>query len=350
MKMFQYPNSRMRQGIRKVRIITVSIVFLLHAWMFSAVCIRADGEIILYPGEIYPVPCLTDAGNGQEYDISIDNPDIVGLDETGKCIVAVAAGTTEVTVRFLERDAAYLYVFSVVEQDRYFYDTYNTADENVYAADGAYDGGTEGPVSNDSERYEGGSQGSGSDGDRSDPPVNDADKSSSNNPEQNITSDLPASEISTAPVSDLQNKRDENEEAVTGEKDEAPEEHSGIEEDAGSEESGIRKESDLTAGAGLTYRERMNMLAPVTFIHGRGKYDVIVPRNYKLWICARSMYPVSVLYVGADGTPIPYRLDGNMVYIDSNDLPSGKSTIQMITADASGRIAEMNGFEVSISF
>jgi len=83
---------------------------------------------------------------------------------------------------------------------------------------------------------------------------------------------------------------------------------------------------------------------PVTFTHGSGKYDILIPPHYTLWICAHSEGPVSVLYVGVNGFPVRYRTVKNMILVCSDDLPSGNCRIQIIAADAEGRVSVMEQY------
>ena len=104
-----------RLNYKRAGTFTAGLIIVLFVILNTAHNAHGDGEIILCPGDKYAIPCLAQLLPGQEYEIEIENPDIVGLDETGKSIVAIAAGTTEVTVRLMNPDAGYLYVFAVAD-------------------------------------------------------------------------------------------------------------------------------------------------------------------------------------------------------------------------------------------
>ena len=311
----------------------------------TAVGTRAEGEIILFPGDRYPIPCLMQLSSGREYDIAVENPDIVGLDETGRCIVAVAVGTTEVTVRMSEPDEAYTYIFAVAEYGGTYQtegdmtgeahtgalsheenadpgDTY--ADAPAHRANAAlgdaytdelpreeYDGS--GDINTDEARHA------------------DADQSGSAHADE-----TPMPRISEPEVT----KKEEPE--VTGSARKESMSVGGPQETDAAEPDKERAYSDELRDADVPRLPA----PPVTFTHGTGKYDILVPDHYTIWICGRSREPLSILYVGDNGYPLPYRTDGNMIYIDSADIPYGRGCIQVLAADKEGRIGAMTGYEI----
>ena len=337
-------------------------VIALCVLLYTAHNAHADGEIILYPGEKYAIPCLGQLLTGQEYEIEIENPDIVGLDETGKCIVAVAPGTTEVTVRLMNPDAGYLYVFAVADifgqtaveiydeqVKNYAYDTYTdemTEDEwNPAINPGSHEYDEISPPQQadasgrpykepgaDEEHVEdvGTERGTGADTERN---VGYSTEQVLGNDTENgsyTVTEKSAGHDATAGDEDILWSADGDKSKTTGQNNPADD---------------IEKASG-EAGNAPNDTEETDYLSypPVYFTHGTGKYDTIVPAHYTLWICAHSRGPVSVLYVGVNGTPIRYRMVKNLILICSDDLPSGNCQIQMIAADAAGRVTVMEEY------
>ncbi len=355
---------------------TASLIIVLCMILNTAHNAQADGEIILCPGDKYAIPCLAQLLPGQEYEIEIENPDIVGLDETGKSIVAVASGTTEVTVRLMNPDAGYLYVFAVAdvfaqpatgiydEADKdYVYEQY-TDETETYGWDSdnipepyEYDEVSPSSRGNETGRpykepgsdAEGGAdagteQGAGVDTDRdADAGTDqragvDTDKDADTGTEQGagIDTDKDA-DAGTRQRAGVDTDKDA---------DAGTEQGAGIntdrdadvdtEQGSGHDTNGSEDHDDMSRNY-LRY-------PPVTFTHGTGKYDILIPPHYTLWICAHSEGPVSVLYVGVNGAPVRYRTVKNMIFVCSDDLPSGNCRIQVIAADAAGRVSVMEQY------
>ena len=323
---------------------TASLIIVLCMILNTAHNAQADGEIILYPGDKYAIPCLAQLLPGQEYEIEIENPDIVGLDETGKSIVAVASGTTEVTVRLMNPDAGYLYVFAV-------------ADVFAQPATGIYDEAEKDYVY---EQYTDETETYGWDSENIPEPYeyNEVSPSSREN-----ETGRPYKE----PGSDAEDGADAGTDQGTGvdtnrDADAGTGQRAGVDTDkdadAGTEQmAGINTDPDAdvdteqgsghdTNGSDDHDDMSRNYLRypPVTFTHGTGKYDILIPPHYTLWICAHSEGPVSVLYVGVNGAPVRYRTVKNMIFVCSDDLPSGNCRIQVIAADAAGRVSVMEQY------
>ena len=339
---------------------TASLIIVLCMILNTAHNAQADGEIILYPGDKYAIPCLAQLLPGQEYEIEIENPDIVGLDETGKSIVAVAQGTTEVTVRLMNPDAGYLYVFAVADvfaqpatgiydeaEKDYVYEQY-TDETETYGWDSEnipepYEYDEVSPSSRENETgrpYKepgsdaedgadaGTDQGTGVDTDR------DADAGTGQRAGVDRDKDADAGTGQRAGV-DRDKDADAGMEQGTGINTD-PDADVDTEQGSGHDTNRSDDHDDMSRNY-LRY-------PPVTFTHGTGKYDILIPPHYTLWICAHSEGPVSVLYVGVNGAPVRYRTVKNMIFVCSDDLPSGNCRIQVIAADAAGRVSVMEQY------
>ena len=339
-------------------------IIALCVLFYTAHNAHADGEIILYPGEKYTIPCLNQLLSGQEYDIEIENPDIVGLDETGKCIVAVAPGTTEVTVRLINPDAGYVYVFAVA-------DVFGQPAAGIYDEPGeiyAYDLYTDGmaedewtPENNpESHKYDG--AGSSNQTDATVRPYKEPGADEEHGEDVGTEQGAVTDTERNAGYSTEQAQGNDTEKGS----DTGTEKSAGYDAAAGDENMSWNAEGDKSetteqnhptddiekaAGeAGNVPKDTEHLsYPPVYFTHGTGKYDTIVPPHYTLWICAHSRGPVSVLYVGVNGAPIRYRFVKKLICICSDDLPSGNCRIQVIVADAAGRVTVMKEYGVAKS-
>ena len=310
-----------RLNYKRAGTFTAGLIIVLFVILNTAHNAHGDGEIILCPGDKYAIPCLAQLLPGQEYEIEIENPDIVGLDETGKSIVAIAAGTTEVTVRLMNPDAGYLYVFAVADvfaqpatgiydepEKDYVYEQYT--DEM-----GAYGWDSE----NVSEPYE-----------------YDGVSPSSQGNGTGRTNNEPGADahVGTGQGAGVDTDKDADsgtERGAGGDRD--------LDADAGTEQG-----SDHDTNGSDDMSRNYLRYPPVTFTHGTGKYDILLPPHYTLWICAHSEGPVSVLYVGVNGVPVRYHTVKNMILICSDDLPSGNCRIQVIAADAAGRVSVLEQY------
>lgn len=344
---------------RRAGVLIAGPIIVLCVILYTAYNAHADGEIILYPGDKYAIPCLAQLLPGQEYEIEIENPDIVGLDETGKSIVAVAAGTTEVTVRLVNPDAGYLYVFAVADVNaqpaaEIYYDPGKDYVYEFYTDETAAD---EWDPGNNSEPHEDdevspSNQGNGTG--RPSDPSNSADRSGTSS--QNLGIDTKDGEnAGTESGSGVDTGRDADSDSEqrsgvdTGrDTDSGTEPGSGV--DTG---RNVNADTEHVAGSDAESDEHDDMsrnylrYSPVSFTHGTGIFDILVPSHYTLWICMHSRGPVSVLYVGVNGFPIQYRAVKNMIYICSDDLPPGNCLIQVIASDAAGRVSVMEQYGVA---
>jgi len=282
----------------------------------------------------------------------------VGLDETGKCIVGVAVGTTEVTVRLVNPDSAYTYVFAVAE-------TYALPYEDAYGrAEEQYDYGPQ--VGN--EFYTGeaaenvwydesdAAEAENFDGDSTVAPAGTGEENGEASGDDAAEASS-AALVPSVPVDVDQDTENESISDMTGgtgpESDssaEGPEETCDSREETVSVTNAVSEPGEKDTGEGTdgtSYADLFMRYPPVTFSHGNGMHDILVPDHYTVWICVHSAGPVTVLYAGAGGMPLPYRTDGNMIYIDSSDIPEGNSLIQILTVDAAGRVGAMSGYGVA---
>ena len=342
-----------RLNYKRAGTFTAGLIIVLFVILNTAHNAHGDGEIILCPGDKYAIPCLAQLLPGQEYEIEIENPDIVGLDETGKSIVAIAAGTTEVTVRLMNPDAGYLYVFAVADvfaqpatgiydepEKDYVYEQYTDEmgaygwdSENVsepYEYDGvspSSQGNGTGRTNNEpgADAHVGTGQGAGVDTDK------DADVGTEQRAGTDTDKDADAGTKQGA-------GGDTDRDADAG-----TEQRAGTDTDKDAD-AGTEQGSDHDTNGSDDMSRNYLRYPPVTFTHGTGKYDILLPPHYTLWICAHSEGPVSVLYVGVNGVPVRYHTVKNMILICSDDLPSGNCRIQVIAADAAGRVSVLEQY------
>ena len=336
---------------------TASLIIVLFMILNTAHNAQADGEIILCPGDKYAIPCLAQLLPGQEYEIEIENPDIVGLDETGKSIVAVASGTTEVTVRLMNPDAGYLYVFAVADvfaqpatgiydeaEKDYVYEQY-TDETETYGWDSE----------NIPEPYEYDEVSPSSRGNETGRPYkepgSDAEDGADADTEQGTGVDTDRdADAGTGQRAGVDRDKDADagtEQGAGGDTDRDAD--AGTEQRAGTDtdkdaDAGTEQGSDHDTNGSDDMSRNYLRYPPVTFTHGTGKYDILLPPHYTLWICAHSEGPVSVLYVGVNGVPVRYHTVKNMILICSDDLPSGNCRIQVIAADAAGRVSVLEQY------
>ncbi len=374
-----------RLNYKRAGTFTAGLIIVLFVILNTAHNAHGDGEIILCPGDKYAIPCLAQLLPGQEYEIEIENPDIVGLDETGKSIVAIAAGTTEVTVRLMNPDAGYLYVFAVADvfaqpatgiydepEKDYVYEQYTDEmgaygwdSENVsepYEYDGvspSSQGNGTGRTNNEpgADAHVGTGQGAGVDTDK------DADSGTERGAggDRDLDADAGTEQsagIDTDKDADVGTEQragtDTDKDADAGTKqgaggDTDRDADAGTEQRAGTDtdkdaDAGTEQGSDHDTNGSDDMSRNYLRYPPVTFTHGTGKYDILLPPHYTLWICAHSEGPVSVLYVGVNGVPVRYHTVKNMILICSDDLPSGNCRIQVIAADAAGRVSVLEQY------
>lgn len=291
----------------------------------------ADGEIFLYRGDTYSLACLMSLREDQEYEIFIENPDIVGLGENGKEIVAVAEGTSEVTVSISNPGAAYSYVFVVGEYDRPVQEEfveYGPVEDEEYDA-----------------TQEDRNQHNSSDGREDfteDEMISEREPDAS---EERSVSEM--SQDTSGDRSVPESDPDTSEVRIVSERDP---------DTFGESESFSDPEDDLS-GAGDTEETessgekggRQVIDAPIYFAHGQGLYDLAVPKGYTLWISATGKGRMAVLYVGFGGVPVPYHIKGRMIFIHSDDLKQGSGTIQVVAANEAGSVYTMSDYKVCIS-
>lgn len=359
--------SSIKRRDRRVKCL-FSSVLLVILLLLNTEGAFADGEIFLYRGELYSLSCLMNLREDQEYEIFIENPDIVGLGENGKQIVAVAAGTSEVTVSISNPDAAYSYVFVVSEYGRTEqeeFDEYGQmgegeeyeapqGDRNYYdISDGREYLPEEGILSERSsdtaEERNGSEPGGGTSGERnaSEPGGGTSVERNGSEPggdtsgergvsvqsgdtyEEGNGSEQRGSTFGDRSVSerfpDTMEERPDPEEDISGVDD--------------SEKDGtFRREG-----------ERQVIDAPIHFDHGRGLYDLAVPKGYTLWISTTGRGKMTVLYVGFRGVPVPYHIRGRMIFIRSDDLQRGSGTIQVVAANEAGKVYTMSDYGICVS-
>ncbi|MDO4805424.1 MAG: hypothetical protein Q4A32_11470 [Lachnospiraceae bacterium] len=373
------------------------ILLVLCIFLYSLNTARAEGEFLLSIGDKFQIPCLPQSGSGQEYEILIENPDIVGLDETGKCIVGVAPGTTEVTVILYDPGAVYAYGFTVLgygeQPSDAFHDgidsvgnewgAYETTEDPYYGqanADTPEQGGWEGTLENDNGQVigddtdrgnsgqnggNGNGQSVGNDTDGYNYGQNGGNTSGGSGNGQSGRSDANGSGNESGGRSDADvngnepggRKKTNGDTSPSGGDDsgsnygysygnETSNNASGY--SLGETESYPDGNGEYTGNADSTSKPMSDEAAdcPIFFSHGAGKYDILVPSHYSLWISVRSRRPFSILYIGADGMPISYRLEKNMIYIKSDDIPPGRHLIQVIAANAANQIFIMDDYPV----
>lgn len=97
-----------------LRCLTFSLVFVLLL-SYEAGSVSASGEYVLCAGDTMVIPCLMELWSDQSVECVIGNTDVLMLDGSGRAVIALRSGTSDVYVHITNPDMDVRYTFVVTE-------------------------------------------------------------------------------------------------------------------------------------------------------------------------------------------------------------------------------------------
>ena len=93
---------------------------LLVLFLICAVCtVHADQQFVIAVGETMVIPCLLELWSDQSVDCVITNPEVLTQDGSGRAVIALSEGTSDVYVHMTNPDTDVRYTFVVVPAQRW---------------------------------------------------------------------------------------------------------------------------------------------------------------------------------------------------------------------------------------
>ena len=93
---------------------------LLVLFLICAVCtVHADQQFVLAVGETMVIPCLLELWSDQSVGCVITNPEVLIQDGSGRAVIALSEGTSDVYVHMTNPDTDVRYTFVVVPAQRW---------------------------------------------------------------------------------------------------------------------------------------------------------------------------------------------------------------------------------------
>lgn len=96
--------------IGKLKKIGVLLIILI---MCAAYTVRADQQFVLTVGETMVIPCLLEVWSDQSVNCVISNPEVLMSDGSGRAVIALSAGVSDVYVHMTNPDTDIRYTFVV---------------------------------------------------------------------------------------------------------------------------------------------------------------------------------------------------------------------------------------------
>lgn len=100
-----------------LRCLAFSLVFVLLL-CYEAGSVSASGEYVLCAGDTMVIPCLMELWSDQSVECVIGNTDVLMLDGSGRAVIALRSGTSDVYVHITNPDIDVRYTFIVTEPAR----------------------------------------------------------------------------------------------------------------------------------------------------------------------------------------------------------------------------------------
>ena len=93
---------------------------LLVLFLICAACtVHADQQFVIAVGETMVIPCLLELWSDQSVDCVITNPEVLAQDGSGRAVIALSEGTSDVYVHMTNPDTDVRYTFVVVPAQRW---------------------------------------------------------------------------------------------------------------------------------------------------------------------------------------------------------------------------------------
>ena len=93
---------------------------LLVLFLICAACtVHADQQFVIAVGETMVIPCLLELWSDQSVDCVITNPEVLTQDGSGRAVIALSEGTSDVYVHMTNPDTDVRYTFVVVPAQRW---------------------------------------------------------------------------------------------------------------------------------------------------------------------------------------------------------------------------------------
>ncbi len=93
---------------------------LLVLLLICAACtVHADQQFVIAVGETMVIPCLLELWSDQSVDCVITNPEVLTQDGSGRAVIALSEGTSDVYVHMTNPDTDVRYTFVVVPAQRW---------------------------------------------------------------------------------------------------------------------------------------------------------------------------------------------------------------------------------------
>ena len=96
--------------VEKLKIIGAALILMI---VCAARPVRADQQYVLTVGETMVIPCLLEIWSDQSVSCVISNPDVLMSDGSGRAVIALSEGTSDVYVHMTNPDTDIRYTFVV---------------------------------------------------------------------------------------------------------------------------------------------------------------------------------------------------------------------------------------------